>query len=665
MIVKTPGVYIKETNNFPPSIVEESTAVPVFIGFTAIVPVATTAPFAPVNDVLITNMLDFIEAFGNKYPVEYTVEVNTAEVITPDRNFYLYDSLDLYFRNGGGPCYVISAGAFMPAPASFQTAIEEAIAKIDKVGGATIIVVPDLHIKSDGVEVFSESDYGSMASEILNVCGEEQDKFALFDYHTPATSTIDMRSELSPLSGNLKYGALYYPWLKNGKNFPVAYENLASAPASTIPTTTATGSAVLTESIDEINDELGHLENKLSLNEISISALNEKYDGLLTAYADAAAAGKRGALTNIFMFLHNLIAQLEEVESQVNANSPFLASIAQLKDTPSFIAEIQKLIRFVHLLKTLNPGALSTLYVDDAVTNWVEPSDNNWINISPATHTYAAVEALINFIKDVDFEDTGVTGTPNKSRDQILSEFNAGLFVDFQLIFASIASLADGLNQRKSQLERRLFSEDPMYITIQNAVNACMKQIPSQGAIAGIYCANDRSRGVWKSPANMAVQGIEKPLVEVSNREQDGLNVDPLTGKSINVIRTFTGKGPLVWGARTLAGNDNEWRYISVRRFFNFAEESIGKSLQAFVFEPNTVLTWVKIKAMITSFLVNQWQAGALTGATLNEAFFVKVDEETTSPADIANGIVNIQIGLAVARPAEFIILEFSHHLKA
>ena len=92
---------------------------------------------------------------------------------------------------------------------------------------------------------------------------------------------------------------------------------------------------------------------------------------------------------------------------------------------------------------------------------------------------------------------------------------------------------------------------------------------------------------------------------------------------------------------------------------------SLGKALQNFVFEPNTALTWVKIKAMITSFLVNQWQAGALTGATMNEAFFVKVDEETTTSVDIANGVVNIQIGLAVSRPAEFIILEFNHHLKA
>ncbi|NRA13145.1 MAG: hypothetical protein HRT57_14445, partial [Crocinitomicaceae bacterium] len=350
MILKTPGVYIKETNNFPPSIVEESTAVPVFVGFTEVVPLALVSPFAPVNDVLITNMLDFKTSFGAEFPVEYTVNTVGAELVIPNRNFYLYDSLDLYFRNGGGPCYVISAGTYSPAT-SYKTGIENAIAKIDKVGDATIIVVPDLHIKSAGAEVFSESDYGSMASEILNVCGVEKDKFALFDYHTVSTSAIDMRSELSPLTGNLKYGALYYPWLKNGRNFPVAYDSLSSAPASTIATTSVAVSPVLTESIAEINNELGSLETELILNEVSINGLNEKYDGLLTAYADASSAGKRGALTDVFMFLHNLIDQLETVESSVNATSPFLASIDQLKITPSFIAEVQKLIRFVFLLQ--------------------------------------------------------------------------------------------------------------------------------------------------------------------------------------------------------------------------------------------------------------------------------------------------------------------------
>ncbi|OFZ06809.1 MAG: hypothetical protein A3D92_13185 [Bacteroidetes bacterium RIFCSPHIGHO2_02_FULL_44_7] len=433
-----------------------------------------------------------------------------------------------------------------------------------------------------------------------------------------------------------------------------------SPPVSTIPTTTAVGSKMLTESIAQINLELGFLETELVLNEISTSALVQKYAELLNAYNWATPnQAKKSALTNIFRFLHNLIKQLEEAELLVSTNdvsSPFLANFNQLKSNPNFIAEVQKLIRFVYLLTTLNAGTSSSTYVN---SGGLDEPGSVWI--STQGELYADVKLNTTFINPLDFAQP----QGNKSRDQILSEFDAGVYVDYQLIFASIGSLANGNIQSKVQLERRLFTEDQAYIAIQNAVNENMKQIPSQGAIAGIYCTNDRDRGVWKSPANLAVQGIEKPLVEVSNRQQDDLNVDSVSGKSVNVIRTFTGKGPLVWGARTLAGNDNEWRYISVRRFFNFAEESISLALRDFLFEPNNELTWVKIKAMITSFLVNQWQLGALTGAKMSEAFFVKVGEDTTSQGDINNGFINIQVGLAVARPAEFIVIEFSHHLKS
>jgi phage tail sheath protein FI len=146
---------------------------------------------------------------------------------------------------------------------------------------------------------------------------------------------------------------------------------------------------------------------------------------------------------------------------------------------------------------------------------------------------------------------------------------------------------------------------------------------------------------------------------------QDGLNVDAGSGKSINAIRSFTGKGTLVWGARTLAGNDNEWRYVSVRRFFNMVEESVKKATAQFVFEPNDANTWVKVRAMIENFLILQWRAGALAGAKPDDAFYVRVGlGQTMTADDILNGYMHIEIGLAVVRPAEFIVLKFSHKLQ-
>jgi hypothetical protein len=156
---------------------------------------------------------------------------------------------------------------------------------------------------------------------------------------------------------------------------------------------------------------------------------------------------------------------------------------------------------------------------------------------------------------------------------------------------------------------------------------------------------------------------VKEPCVKIDDEDQRDMNVTS-TGKSVNAIRSFTGKGVLVWGARTLAGNDNEWRYISVRRFYNMVEESVKKATEPFVFEPNDKNTWVKVKAMIENYLVLKWRDGALMGAKPEEAFFVHVGlGETMTALDIFEGRMIIEIGMAVVRPAEFIILRFSHKM--
>lgn len=188
-------------------------------------------------------------------------------------------------------------------------------------------------------------------------------------------------------------------------------------------------------------------------------------------------------------------------------------------------------------------------------------------------------------------------------------------------------------------------------------------ELPPSPLVAGQYATVDSTRGVFKAPANVALSSVIQPTMKITSAQQDNLNVDS-SGKSINAIRFFTGKGILVWGARTLAGNDNEWRYVPVRRFFNMAEESIKKATEGFVFEPNDANTWTKVRAMIENFLILQWRAGALQGAKPEQSFYVKVGlNETMTALDILEGRLIVEIGLAVVRPAEFIILKFSHKM--
>jgi hypothetical protein len=207
-------------------------------------------------------------------------------------------------------------------------------------------------------------------------------------------------------------------------------------------------------------------------------------------------------------------------------------------------------------------------------------------------------------------------------------------------------------------------ASNQVYELAKAAIRDMPCKLPPSAAMAGIYAAVDNSRGVWKSPANVSMNAVIQPVIPMSNKDQEVLNVDANAGKSVNALRTFLGKGTLVWGARTLAGNDNEWRYVSVRRLFNFVEESVKKATEQFVFEPNDANTWVKVQAMIENFLTTLWRQGALQGVKPEHAFYVAVGlGKTMTPLDILEGRMVVEIGMAAVRPAEFIILRFSHKM--
>lgn len=201
----------------------------------------------------------------------------------------------------------------------------------------------------------------------------------------------------------------------------------------------------------------------------------------------------------------------------------------------------------------------------------------------------------------------------------------------------------------------------PWLVVNLTGVRTGFRELPPCGAIAGVYALNDSNRGVWKAPANLSLSCVIKPAEVYTQSQLEKLNVDAVTGKSINAIRNFTGMGTLVFGARTLAGNDNEWRYINVRRFFSFVEESVRKATARFAFEPNDAGTWAKAETMIGNFLYNLWKQGALQGVKPEHAFYVAAGlGKTMTAADISEGRMLVDIGMAVVRPAEFIILKIA-----
>ncbi len=200
---------------------------------------------------------------------------------------------------------------------------------------------------------------------------------------------------------------------------------------------------------------------------------------------------------------------------------------------------------------------------------------------------------------------------------------------------------------------------------VEQAIAAQPLTLPPSGAIAGLYVHSDATRGIWKAPANVAVALAIEPAVRLGSDEQDDYNVDSATGRSINVIRAFTGKGTVVWGSRTLAGNDNEWRYVPIRRFFSLVTQSIEAATQWAVFEAHDAGTWARLRAQIENYLIQKWRLGALAGTRPEQALYVHCGlGSTMTQRDIDQGRLVIEIGLAAVRPAEFIVQRIEHAMQ-
>jgi phage tail sheath protein FI len=212
----------------------------------------------------------------------------------------------------------------------------------------------------------------------------------------------------------------------------------------------------------------------------------------------------------------------------------------------------------------------------------------------------------------------------------------------------------------KQNFHQSLKTASPTYSHLLDEMRSRLNELPPAAALAGIFTMVDNSRGVWKAPANVSLSMVNEPSFNISSLAQERLNVDVMAGKSINVIRPFPGIGTLVWGARTLDGNSQDWKYINVRRTLIMIEQSLKLATRAYVFEPNDAGTWVTVKSMFNNFLSNLWKQGALAGAVPEQAFDVQIGlGATMTPNDILEGILRITVKVAVVHPAEFIHITF------
>lgn len=298
----------------------------------------------------------------------------------------------------------------------------------------------------------------------------------------------------------------------------------------------------------------------------------------------------------------------------------------------------------------------SSAYYPWLNTSIVQDSDVNFHNIS---NLDKLSELLTNEVNEA-FKDLD-----GLSDDELNSGSNKLRVTRKQQMLDEIAKLATDLpDQEQVLLNKVLQTISPLYQTIMKEVKHQQNILPPAAAMAGIYTMVDNSRGVWKAPANVSLNAVVSPTVNISDDEQEDLNVTT-QGKSINAIRPFVGEGTLVWGGRTLDGNSLDWRYINVRRTMIMLEESIKLASKAYVFEPNVSSTWVSMESMIGNFLYGIWKRGGLAGASPAEAYSVSVGlGKTMTGDDILEGILRITVLVAISRPAEFIEITFQQKMQ-
>lgn len=624
--LRTPGVYVQEITKFPPSVAPVATAIPAFIGYTE---KATKLVTSDLNMIptRIKSMLEYETYFGlADLETDINVTVTSDDKIVVSNgapsNYLMYYSLQMYFANGGGPCYVTSVGIYGSDVVTPDTIVigdlEDGLAAIRKEDEPTLLLFPD-------AKALSSSDFYSLYNSALAQCNGLQDRFTIIDTYSSSDLDADMtafRNGIRSEKDYVKYGAAYYPYLETILDYRYTDGDIDVEDATSETSEAAIDS--LMASISTATLELRIAELVAKRNEI---------DGFTGGTEDADSIAEIPAIQSIVASINAELMVLSGILEEIVAIGVFESATSEAGAISTWIDGLKTKIDALNL-KVVD---ISSQVTQTTILNRVSENSGSLYDILGGDPTDNA--------GDFDIIDT---------------DFPALISVQVAALQAAVE--APGSNS--TTLDILETANNALYNRIKAAISNYPVTLPPSSAMAGIYARVDNAVGVWKAPANVTVTYVQKPTVQISMEDQGDMNVTS-TGKSVNAIRTFNGKGTLVWGARTLAGNDNEWRYIPVRRFFNFVEESVSEASEQFVFEPNTANTWVRIRGMIENFLNQQWKAGALAGSKPEEAFYVRVGlGQTMTPQDILEGTMNIEIGMAVVRPAEFIVLKFSHKMQ-
>ena len=704
MAYKTPGVYIVEKNAFPNSVVEVATAVPAFIGYTE----KADNKGSPLSNKAwrITSMSDFHNYFGfapvQKFSINDSADHANQESDfqlggTPfylqqdSTRFQLYYNMMMFFQNGGGPCYIVSVGDYSSSidPAQLTAGIDVLIKEQEP----TMVVIPD------AVAIADAADCISVQQAMLAHCAKLRNRFAILDVYDgykdrqdPPTDCVgDFRDALG--INSLDYAAAYYPWLNTTivQDADLDYQVISNADKLQqlieldigLPLTNPIKSVSI--QVDKNGAPVTRFDkdNKLSVVATDNSLIAVSSDGKTQMAGDpkdpkVTLSDNKGAV---------VVGNGTSYTATVKDKTTLVLTGADKAALPVVGGDGEKLPDAPTVLKLVGDAGnpLKVMMSNGAVYPVVLSKDHkSAVILNGKTYSSDSKDAV----------DTSVTSNltiAGQSLTLQIAGADAGLLsgTDAVILTGTVSSATPDMAKKsaavtnitkvweddtsirpsdipgyKSTLDKTLRAISPVYVNILLAVKKRLNLLAPSAAMAGIYTLVDNSRGVWKAPANVSLNSVIGPTVNISSESQEDLNVTT-AGKSINAIRTFIGEGTLVWGGRTLDGNSLDWRYINVRRTMIMLEESIKLASKAYVFEPNVANTWVTIKSMIRNFLTGIWKRGGLAGASPDDAFGVFCGlGETMTPDDILEGILRVTVLVALSRPAEFIEITFQQQMQ-
>lgn len=689
---KTPGVYVVEKDSFGSSIVANETAIPVFIGFTekAVQSNGQELNYMKGSDsvrepVMVSSTMEYESTFGGPDETGIISVLKTIDSTTNKTNYtatnmkdvggalqdydpgLMYPSVSNYFANGGGPCYIVSIGNYNDFSRSDTSPVD--IANIEKAieqaEQSTLLLPTDL-IR------YGESNYYSWGSQFTDYAGEGDQKkyFTILDViQSNPDSAVFNEQDITDYRENVgtsepSFAAAYYPYLKSLTSY--AYNSdLSGVYLNGYNLQTRDDDAVITDYIffsaqgmdadgniileyaylanttgaksPEITFSGGGTENSFAVtdNTMTITFMdNATADQMNTAWQETLLENPSYSVWTI----NFLMSAADPTTTEIIQDGNYTTAAESPADG-TFQAAFT--VEFDELLIDANTDAATSVNCSFVVND-------------DATSTQISYDTTNGFV---------VTAKSGQTANDIVGAYKAKSTDGFTI------AATDPTSETTLDANIAAADVDSTFVPPNNAQTEEVKtflatnyiNMPPSPFMAGIYSKVDNASGVWTPPANIAPTGISGPVIGITSKQQEDMNVDATAGKSINAIRSFTGKGTLVWGARTNNGNSQDWRYINVRRLFNAMETDISMALEAYVFKPNVHNTWVEVKTMIQSYLYGLYTDGAFAGTTPDGSYQVLIGlGETMTEEDVLDGYMRVSIMVAPVRPAEFIVLTFS-----